>query len=87
MLLLTCRFIDPQHSLLRVDFFTLFFFLQKGNYARAVANYKKIITYLQYETGLKADEAKERDQLLLAAHLNIAMCNLKLQNFCDVGFW
>ena len=61
------------------------FFIQKGNYARAASNYKKIISYLQYETGLKADEAKERDQLLLAAHLNIAMCSLKLQNFCDVS--
>ena len=65
--------------------FLFFFFFQKGNYARAASNYKKIISYLQYETGLKADEAKERDQLLLAAHLNIAMCSLKLQNFCDVS--
>ena len=62
-----------------------FVFFQKGNYSRAFSNYQKIISYLQYETGLKAEEAKERDQLLLAAHLNLAMCSLKLHNFCDVG--
>lgn len=59
-------------------------YFTKGNYSRALENYRKIVSMLEYETsGLKDDEAQERNQLLLAAHLNIAMCNLKVSSFCE----
>lgn len=59
-------------------------YFTKGNYSRAIQNYRRIIGMLSYETsGLKDGEPLERQQLLLAAQLNIAMCDLKLSNFCD----
>ena len=63
-----------------------FSFFQKGNYQKAAANYKKIVSFLEHETsGLQENEATEREQLLLAAHLNLAMCHLKVENYRDVS--
>ena len=48
--------------------------------------YKKVIDCIQYEeSNLKEESDKEkRRTLMLAAHLNIAMCALKLNNYADV---
>ncbi|KAL8615622.1 hypothetical protein ACOMHN_026612 [Nucella lapillus] len=55
---------------------------KKGNYRRALTNYEKIVSFLEHETSsLKDEEPQEREQLLLASHLNIAMCHLKLNDF------
>ncbi|XP_076471077.1 peptidyl-prolyl cis-trans isomerase FKBP4-like [Babylonia areolata] len=54
---------------------------KKGNYQRALTIYEKIVRFLDHETsGLKGTEPQDRLQLLLAAHLNMAMCYLKLHN-------
>ncbi|KAK7099365.1 peptidyl-prolyl cis-trans isomerase FKBP4-like [Littorina saxatilis] len=56
----------------------------KGDHRRALSYYKKIVSFLEHETsGLQGEEPLEREKLLQAAHLNIAMCSLKLNNFCD----
>lgn len=55
-------------------------YFKAGNYKRAIAYYEKIVEHLKDEEKLKDDEAEGRNQLLLAAHLNIAMCHLKLQD-------
>lgn len=41
--------------------------------------YKRILDYLKSEDSLKGEEADKRKSLLLAAHLNLAMCYLKLK--------
>lgn len=47
----------------------------------AVKYYKRIEEYLKSEDSLplQGDDAKKRKTLLLAAHLNLAMCYLKLK--------
>ena len=51
--------------------------------------YEKVLTYLQTDAGMDEKEKERRDALLLAAHLNVAMCCLKsgehrnTVNHCD----
>ena len=51
--------------------------LQEGQYNIAIKKYKKVVDYLEFETNLKDAEKLERDTLVLAAYLNMAMCELK----------
>ena len=53
-----------------------------GKYSLALKQYAKIVSLLEFEKSLK-EESKilEREQLLLAAHLNQAMCCLKNNDF------
>ncbi|XP_033015728.1 peptidyl-prolyl cis-trans isomerase FKBP4 [Lacerta agilis] len=56
-------------------------YFKEGKYKRAALQYKKIVSWLEHETGLSgADEAKA-ESLRLAAHLNLAMCHLKLKEY------
>lgn len=41
-------------------------------------NYNTIIEYLESETTLEGEEKEKRDALVLAAHLNLAACELRL---------
>ncbi len=50
--------------------------LKTAKYALANKQYSKIVTLLEFEKAL------EREQLMLAAYLNQAMCCLKLNDFC-----
>lgn len=41
--------------------------------------YKRIVTWLEHESGLSEEDEKKAKALRLAAHLNLAMCSLKVQ--------
>nr|CAD7425145.1 unnamed protein product [Timema monikensis] len=53
-------------------------YFKAGKYQLALKMYKKIITFLEHELGFEGEKNDERKALLLAAHLNLAMCYLKL---------
>lgn len=60
-------------------FFTLCLCLpQEGKYNQALLQYKKIASWLQHESGLSEEDEKKATALRLAAHLNLAMCFLKM---------
>lgn len=40
--------------------------------------YSRVVEYLQFSDTLEGEHGVERNRLLLAAHLNLALCNLKL---------
>lgn len=54
-------------------------FFKANKFNIAVKYYKRIDEYLKSEDSLQGDEAEKRKNLLLAAHLNLAMCYLKLK--------
>ena len=43
--------------------------------------YKKIVSWLEYESSFSDEDAEKAQALRLASHLNLAMCHLKLQAF------
>ena len=58
--------------------------MQAGKYQLAQRYYQKIVDYLEYEDKLEGDEQKQRQALMLAAHLNVAMCEIKLGQYHKV---
>ena len=52
--------------------------LQEGKYKQASVQYKRIVSWLEHESGLTEEDEKKAKVLQLAAHLNLAMCYLKL---------
>lgn len=56
-----------------------FHMLQEGKYKQASVQYKRIVSWLEHESGLSEEDEKIAKALRLAAHLNLAMCFLKLQ--------
>lgn len=60
-------------------FCTLFCLLQEGKYKQASVQYKKIVLWLEHESGLGEEDEKKAKALRLAAHLNLAMCFLKME--------
>lgn len=54
---------------------------QEGKYKRAILQYKKIVSWLEHESGLSDAEETKSKSLRLAAHLNLAMCHLKLKEY------
>ncbi|KAF8381035.1 fkb-6 [Pristionchus pacificus] len=64
-------------------------FLSEGKVKLALIKYKRVEEILEYEKSGDPEEKKERDTLLLAAFLNIALCysklneQLKCTEFCD----
>ncbi|KAH9519285.1 Peptidyl-prolyl cis-trans isomerase fkbp4 [Bulinus truncatus] len=55
-------------------------FFKKGLTEKAIVNYSTILEYLESETTLEGEEKEKRDALVLAAHLNLAACELRLGN-------
>ena len=53
---------------------------QSGKFKLAKFQYGRIVEYLQFSDTLEGEYSIERDRLLLAAHLNSALCHLKLGN-------
>lgn len=58
-----------------------FISFQEGKYKRAALQYKKIVSWLEHESGLSDAEETKAKSLRLAAHLNLAMCHLKLKEY------
>ncbi|XP_039555614.1 peptidyl-prolyl cis-trans isomerase FKBP4 isoform X2 [Passer montanus] len=56
-------------------------FEKEGKYKRAALQYKKIVSWLEHESGLSEEEESKAKSLRLAAHLNLAMCHLKLKEY------
>ncbi|XP_030645977.1 peptidyl-prolyl cis-trans isomerase FKBP4 [Chanos chanos] len=54
-------------------------YFKDGKYRQAAVQYKKIVSWLEHESGLEGEEQEKARTLRLAAHLNLAMCYLKLQ--------
>lgn len=57
------------------------YYFKAGKYDLAIKLYKRIQSYL--ETDTDTDTKEDRDALLLASHLNIALCQLKLKEYFD----
>jgi len=56
-------------------------YFKAAKYILASKQYKKITSYLELETSISEEElSAERDSLMLAAHLNLAACYLKLND-------
>ncbi|XP_061409019.1 peptidyl-prolyl cis-trans isomerase FKBP5-like [Lethenteron reissneri] len=53
-------------------------YFKAGRYKQALAQYKKIVSWLENEYGLEGTDETAAKSLVLAAHLNLAMCHLKL---------
>lgn len=56
-------------------------YFKEGKYKQASLQYKKIVSWLEYESSFSEEEAQKAQALRLASHLNLAMCHLKLQAF------
>ncbi|XP_012587775.1 PREDICTED: peptidyl-prolyl cis-trans isomerase FKBP4 [Condylura cristata] len=56
-------------------------YFKEGKYKQALLQYKKIVSWLEYESSLSKEDAQKAQSLRLASHLNLAMCHLKLQAF------
>lgn len=54
-------------------------YFKEGKYKQASVQYKRIVSWLERESGLSEEDEKKAKALRLAAHLNLAMCFLKLQ--------
>ncbi|XP_012695496.2 peptidyl-prolyl cis-trans isomerase FKBP4 [Clupea harengus] len=54
-------------------------YFKDGKYKQASVQYKRIISWLEHESALKGEDEEKAKALRLAAHLNLAMCYLKLQ--------
>lgn len=54
-------------------------YFKEGKYKHASVQYKRIVSWLEHESGLSEEDEKKAKALQLAAHLNLAMCYLKLQ--------
>ncbi|XP_030587130.1 peptidyl-prolyl cis-trans isomerase FKBP4 [Archocentrus centrarchus] len=54
-------------------------YFKEGRYKHASVQYKRIVSWLEHESGLSEEDEKKAKALQLAAHLNLAMCYLKLQ--------
>lgn len=51
---------------------------QEGKYKQAAMQYKRIVSWLEHESSLQPEDEEKAKALRLAAHLNLAMCYLKL---------
>ncbi|XP_062914055.1 peptidyl-prolyl cis-trans isomerase FKBP4 isoform X2 [Mobula hypostoma] len=49
-----------------------------GKYNQATIQYKKIVSWLEHESGLSEELLQQSNALRLAAHLNLAMCYIKM---------
>lgn len=56
-------------------------YFKEGKYKQALLQYKKIVSWLEYESSFSGEEMQKVRALRLASHLNLAMCHLKLQAF------
>ncbi|XP_051953709.1 peptidyl-prolyl cis-trans isomerase FKBP4 [Xyrauchen texanus] len=53
-------------------------YFKEGKYKQAAVQYKRIVSWLESESSLQGEEEEKAKALRLAAHLNLAMCYLKM---------
>lgn len=53
-------------------------YFKEGKYKQASVQYKRIVSWLEHESALQEEDEKKAKTLRLAAHLNLAMCYLKI---------
>ncbi|KAK3101889.1 hypothetical protein FSP39_007078 [Pinctada imbricata] len=58
-------------------------YFKEENFKLACKCYEKVIKYLEFETVTEEDDKAKRRELMLAAHLNVAMCKLKTKEWYD----
>lgn len=54
---------------------------QAGRYYQAVIQYQRIVTWLEMESGAGKEQQQAIQALMLVAHLNLALCYLRLQEY------
>lgn len=54
---------------------------QAGRYYQAVIQYERIVTWLEMECGAGKEQQQAIQALLLVAHLNLALCYLRLREY------
>lgn len=62
----------------------LFIVKQEGNYKVALKYYDKCQKNLEFETTLKGEDEENRKEIIVLAHINMAMCHLKLEHYVKV---
>ena len=63
----------------------MFYYLyQDGNYKVAIKYYEKCQRNLEFETTLQGEDEEKRKEIVAVAHLNMAMCYLKTEEFVKV---
>ncbi|XP_069484223.1 peptidyl-prolyl cis-trans isomerase FKBP4 [Ambystoma mexicanum] len=56
-------------------------YFKDGKYKQASLQYKKIVSWLENESGLSGENGEKAKALTLAAFLNLAMCHLKSKEY------
>ncbi|XP_020789713.1 peptidyl-prolyl cis-trans isomerase FKBP5 [Boleophthalmus pectinirostris] len=59
-------------------------YFKGGHYHQAVVQYQRIISWLEMECGSGIEQHKKIKEFLVMAHLNLAMCFLKVKEFSQV---
>ncbi|XP_064417723.1 peptidyl-prolyl cis-trans isomerase FKBP4 [Latimeria chalumnae] len=54
---------------------------KEGKYKQAAVQYRKVISWLEHESGLSAEDEARVKALRVPAHLNLAMCYIKLREY------
>lgn len=62
----------------------MFIVKQEGNYKVALKYYDKCQKNLEFETTLKGEDEEKRKEIIVQAHLNMAMCHLKMEQYVKV---
>uniref|UniRef100_UPI00398ED0DB peptidyl-prolyl cis-trans isomerase FKBP5-like n=1 Tax=Pristiophorus japonicus TaxID=55135 RepID=UPI00398ED0DB len=57
------------------------FYFKAGKYKQAQIQYRKIVAWLEQEYCLTQEDSRRAKAFILAAHLNVAMCYLKLTEY------
>ncbi|XP_041836329.1 peptidyl-prolyl cis-trans isomerase FKBP5 [Melanotaenia boesemani] len=59
-------------------------YFKAGRYHQAVIQYQRIISWLEMECGNGIEQQKKINDYVLTAHLNLALCFLRLEEFSQV---
>lgn len=59
-------------------------FFKEGSYKVALKYYDKCQKNLEFETTLKGEDEEKRKEVIVQAHLNMAMCHLKMEQYVKV---
>ncbi|KAL2090962.1 hypothetical protein ACEWY4_013225 [Coilia grayii] len=59
-------------------------YFKVGRYHQAVIQYQRIVSWLEMECGVSEGQQQAIQELLLVAHLNLALCHLRLREYSHV---